>query len=72
MEGYALASDGDLRAKILAAGTTGAPMSYLWNGKQYIVVAIGGEDHPAELPEARRTGRGRIYPLRLPRLGKMM
>ncbi len=30
------------------AGTTGAPMSYLWNGKQYIVVAIGGEDHPAE------------------------
>ncbi len=32
----------------LAAGTTGAPMSYLWNGKQYIVVAIGGEDHPAE------------------------
>ncbi len=33
----------------LAAGTTGAPMSYLWNGKQYIVVAIGGDDHPAEL-----------------------
>ena len=27
---------------------TGAPMSYLWNGKQYIVVAIGGADHPAE------------------------
>ena len=23
-------------------------MSYLWNGKQYIVVAIGGEDHAAE------------------------
>ncbi len=32
----------------LEAGTTGAPMSYLWNGKQYIVVAIGGEDHAAE------------------------
>ena len=32
----------------LAAGTTGAPMSYLWNGKQYIVVAIGGVDHSAE------------------------
>ena len=32
----------------LAAGTTGAPMSYLWNGKQYIVVAIGGVDHAAE------------------------
>ena len=23
-------------------------MSYLWNGKQYIVVAIGGVDHPAQ------------------------
>ena len=32
----------------LTAGTTGAPMSYLWNGKQYIVVAIGGVDHPAQ------------------------
>jgi len=32
----------------LPAGTTGAPMSYLWKGKQYIVVATGGEGHPAE------------------------
>jgi quinoprotein glucose dehydrogenase len=32
----------------LPAGTTGAPMSYLFHGKQYIVVAIGDKDHPAE------------------------
>jgi len=30
------------------AGTTGAPMTYLFKGKQYIVVAIGSTDHPAE------------------------
>jgi quinoprotein glucose dehydrogenase len=28
----------------LPAGTTGAPMTYVHNGRQYIVVAIGGED----------------------------
>ena len=32
----------------LPAGTTGAPMSYMFEGKQYLVVAIGGRDHPAE------------------------
>lgn len=30
------------------AGTTGAAMTYLHEGKQYIVVAIGDRDHPAE------------------------
>ena len=30
------------------AGTTSAPISYMHEGKQYIVVAIGGRDHPAE------------------------
>jgi quinoprotein glucose dehydrogenase len=33
----------------LPAGTTGAPMTYLLNGKQYIVVAIGSKDVPGEL-----------------------
>ncbi len=32
----------------LDAGATGAPMTYLHKGKQYIVVAIGGQNHPAE------------------------
>jgi quinoprotein glucose dehydrogenase len=30
------------------AGTTGAPMTYMYRGKQYIVVAIGSAEHPAE------------------------
>lgn len=32
----------------LDAGTTGAAMTYMHEGKQYIVVAIGGREHPAE------------------------
>ena len=32
----------------LPAGTTGGPMTYLHDGVQYIVVAVGGSDHPAE------------------------
>jgi glucose dehydrogenase len=32
----------------LPAGTTGAPMTYLYRGKQYIVVAVGSNDHAAE------------------------
>jgi quinoprotein glucose dehydrogenase len=32
----------------MPAGVTGAPMTYMHNGKQYVVMAIGGRDHPAE------------------------
>jgi quinoprotein glucose dehydrogenase len=32
----------------LPAGTTGAPMTYAHQGKQYVVVAIGATKHPAE------------------------
>src|SRR3989441_6673399 len=33
----------------LPGGTTGAPMTYMLNGKQYLVVAIGWDDLPGEL-----------------------
>ena len=33
----------------LDAGATGAPITYLHNGKQYLVLAIGSQQHPAEL-----------------------
>jgi quinoprotein glucose dehydrogenase len=33
----------------MGAGATGAPMTYLHGGKQYLVLAIGGREHPAEL-----------------------
>ena len=32
----------------LPAGTTGAPMTYMFRGKQYIVLAIGSREHAAE------------------------
>jgi len=32
----------------LPAGTTGAPMTYLHDGKQYIVLAVGGRETEAE------------------------
>jgi quinoprotein glucose dehydrogenase len=33
----------------MPAGQTGSPMTYMLNGRQYIVVAIGGAGYPAEL-----------------------
>ena len=33
----------------LGAGTTGSPMTYRFQGRQYVVVAIGSTNHPAEL-----------------------
>jgi quinoprotein glucose dehydrogenase len=33
----------------LEAGANGAPMTYMFKGKQYIVFAIGGQNHPAEV-----------------------
>ena len=30
------------------AGTTGAPITYMFEGRQFIVVAIGGAEHDAE------------------------
>ena len=34
--------------KDLEAGATSAPMTYMFNGKQYVVVAVGSTNHPAE------------------------
>jgi glucose dehydrogenase len=47
----------------LPSGTTGAPMTYMHKGRQYIVVPIGAKDHPAEfvalaLGDGRQTSSG--------------
>jgi quinoprotein glucose dehydrogenase len=40
---------GEIVAELtLPAGTTGAPITYMHDGKQYIVVAVGGIDEPPE------------------------
>jgi glucose dehydrogenase len=51
----------------LPSGTTGAPMTYMHKGKQYIVVPVGAKDHPAELvalsiADARPTSNGADAP----------
>ena len=40
----------------MPAGQTGTPMTYMLNGKQYIVVAIGGSGYSAELRAFRLPG----------------
>jgi quinoprotein glucose dehydrogenase len=39
----------DAGAVFMPAGETGSPMTYMLNGKQYIVIAVGGAGFPAEL-----------------------
>jgi len=41
----------------LPAGTTGAPMTYVHNRTQYIVVAIAGLDHAPEFVALAVAGR---------------
>jgi quinoprotein glucose dehydrogenase len=33
----------------MPAGQSGSPMTYLFNGRQYIVLAISGQGSPGEL-----------------------
>ena len=43
-------ASGALLAEIeLPANQTGLPMTYMHEGRQYIVVAVGARRHPAEL-----------------------
>jgi len=33
----------------MPSGQTGTPMTYMLDGRQYIVLAIGGQNYPSEL-----------------------
>jgi quinoprotein glucose dehydrogenase len=48
LRAYDKGSGKDAGAVFMPAGQTGTPMTYLLNGKQYIVVAIGGTGYEAE------------------------
>ena len=41
---------------LMPAQQTGSPMTYMLNGKQYIVIAIGGGNYPGELLAFRLPG----------------
>ena len=49
LRAYDKATGKDAGAVYMPAGQTGTPMTYMLNGKQYIVLAIGGQGFPAEL-----------------------
>jgi quinoprotein glucose dehydrogenase len=49
LRAYDKATGNDLGAVYMPAPQTGTPMTYMLNGRQYIVLAIGGQGFPAEL-----------------------
>ena len=49
LRAYDKQSGKEVGAVYMPAGQTGTPMTYMLNGKQYIVVAIGGQGYGAEL-----------------------
>ena len=49
LRAYSKATGTDAGAVYMPSGQTGSPMTYMLNGKQYIVVAIGGPGFPGEL-----------------------
>jgi quinoprotein glucose dehydrogenase len=49
LRAYDKATGTELGAVYMPSQQTGSPMTYMLGGKQYIVVAIGGPDFPAEL-----------------------
>jgi quinoprotein glucose dehydrogenase len=48
LRAYDKKTGGDAGAVPMPAGQTGSPMTYMLNGKQYIVVAVGAAGFPAE------------------------
>jgi quinoprotein glucose dehydrogenase len=49
LRAYDKATGKDAGAVYMPSGQTGSPMTYMLNGKQYIVLAIGGQGYPGEL-----------------------
>ena len=49
LRAYDKATGKEVGAVFMPAGQTGSPMTYMANGKQYIVIAIGGPGYPGEL-----------------------
>jgi quinoprotein glucose dehydrogenase len=49
LRAYDKSSGKEQGAVYMPTGQTGTPMTYMLNGKQYIVVAIGAANYPAEL-----------------------
>jgi len=53
LRAYDKATGKEVGSVYMQAPQTGTPMTYSLNGKQYIVVAIGGTGYPAEFVSYR-------------------
>jgi quinoprotein glucose dehydrogenase len=49
LRAYDKATGKEVGAVYMPAPQTGSPMTYMLNGKQYLVVAISGGNYPGEL-----------------------
>lgn len=49
LRAYDKATGQEVGAVFMPTGQTGSPMSYMAGGKQYIVIAVGGQNFPGEL-----------------------
>jgi len=49
LRAYDKATGNEVGAVFMPAGQTGSPMTYMFNGRQYIVLAVGGTNFPGEL-----------------------
>lgn len=49
LRAYDKATGKEVGAVFMPTGQTGSPMTYMMNGKQYIVIAVGGPGFPGEL-----------------------
>jgi quinoprotein glucose dehydrogenase len=56
LRAYDKATGKDAGAVLMPAQQSGSPMTYMLNGKQYIVIAIGGGNYPGELLAFRLPG----------------
>ena len=56
LRAYDKATGKDAGSVLLPAQQSGSPMTYLLNGKQYLIVAVGGGNYPGELLAFRVPG----------------
>jgi quinoprotein glucose dehydrogenase len=49
LRAYDKATGKDAGAVLMPAPQSGSPMTYMLDGKQYLVVAVGGARYPGEL-----------------------
>ncbi len=56
LRAYDKATGKDAGSVLMPAQQSGSPMTYTWNGKQYLIVAVGGGNYPGELLAFRIPG----------------